>query len=179
MIYEITIFGNEVLRHKAKPVIDITDEVRQLAADMLETMRRSRGVGLASEQVGREEAICVIDVPAEMEQPECVEVNAAVSMPLVMINPVIDSQQGKQRGEEGCLSFPDISVPITRAQTVAASYTDLDGKRQTITAHGLLARAVQHEIDHLNAVLLVDRMSTVQRLSIAGQLKRLRRSTRN
>ncbi|MDD5705557.1 MAG: peptide deformylase [Kiritimatiellae bacterium] len=175
MTHRIVTFGEDALRRKAQPVIEITPAIKQLAQDMLETMRAARGVGLAAEQVGRDESICVIEVPREAEIPECVENNSAVAMPLVMINPEITGSEGKQRAEEGCLSFPDISVPVTRARQVTAAYTDLEGKRLVITVQGLLARAVQHELDHLEGVLLVDRMSAVQRLSVAGQLKRLRR----
>ena len=175
MIHRVLTYGEEALRRKAEPVIEITPAIRQMVAEMLETMQAERGVGLAAEQIGRTEAICVIDVPTEAELPECVEANAAVAMPLVMINPEITAQEGKQRAEEGCLSFPEISVPITRARQVSAAYTDLEGQRHTITVQGLLARAVQHELDHLNAVLLVDRMTPVQRIAIAGRLKRLRR----
>ena len=174
MVQKIVCYGEEPLRAKAVPVTQITPEIRQLVADMLETMKAARGVGLAAEQVGRQEAVCVIDVPADAEKPECAAFNAPVAMPLIMLNPEVSEPRGKQRDEEGCLSFPEISVPVTRASQVTATYTDLDGARRTITVQGLLARAIQHECDHLNGVLLVDRMSTLQRMSVAGQLRRLR-----
>ena len=174
MVQKIVCFGEEPLRVKAVPVTQITPEIRQLVADMLETMKAARGVGLAAEQIGRQEAVCVIDVPANAEKPECVAFNAPVAMPLILLNPEVSDPRGKQRDEEGCLSFPEISVPVTRASQVTATYTDLEGSRRTITAQGLLARAIQHECDHLNGVLLVDRMSTLQRMSVAGQLRRLR-----
>lgn len=173
MVHAIVTYGNDVLRRKAKPVAAITAALRELARDMLDSMHAARGVGLAAEQIGREEAVCVVDVPAESEKPDCVAANAAVRMPLVMFNPVIVATEGRQRNEEGCLSFPDISAPITRAVKVAATYLDADGKPQSITAQGLLARAILHEVDHLNGVLLVDRMSPMQRLAVAGKLKRL------
>ena len=174
MVQKIVCYGEEPLRAKAVPVTQITPEIRQLVADMVETMKAARGVGLAAEQVGRQEAVCVIDVPADAEKPECAAFNAPVAMPLIMLNPEVSEPRGKQRDEEGCLSFPEISVPVTRASQVTATYTDLDGARRTITVQGLLARAIQHECDHLNGVLLVDRMSTLQRMSVAGQLRRLR-----
>lgn len=176
MVHEIVTFGDDALRRKAQPVIEITPAIRQLAQDMLETMHDARGVGLAAEQIGREEAICVVDVPRDAERPECLEANSAIAMPLVLINPEITASEGKQRCEEGCLSFPEISVPITRALQVTLAYTDIEGARRAITVQGLLARAVQHELDHLEGVLLVDRMSAVQRISVAGRLKRLRRA---
>ena len=174
MVQKIVCYGEAPLREKSVPVTQITPEIRQLVDDMIETMRTACGVGLAAEQIGRQEAVCVIDVPSASEKPACAAFNAAIAMPLVMLNPELSEPKGKQRDEEGCLSFPDISVPVTRANQITATYTDLDGTRQTITAQGLLARAIQHECDHLNGVLLVDRMSTMQRMSVAGQLRRLR-----
>ena len=178
MVYTIVTYGNEVLRHKARAVSGVTDELRALAKDMLATMHAARGVGLAAEQIGREEALCVIDVPPESEKPECVAVNSSVRMPLVMVYPAITASTGHQRGEEGCLSFPEINAPITRAAQVTVAYLDLEGNSRTATAQGLLARAIQHEIDHLNGVLLVDRMSAMQRLSMSGRLKRLQQESR-
>lgn len=173
MVHDIVTYGKDVLRHKARPVPSVTKEILTLVRDMLETMHAARGVGLAAEQIGREESVCVIDVPVDAEKPECVAANAIIPMPLVMLNPVIGTTTGQQRNEEGCLSFPDISVPITRPLQATVTYMDLDGKTQTATAQGLLARAILHESDHLNGVLLVDRMSPMQRLSVAGKLKRL------
>ena len=178
MVHEIVTYGQEVLRHKARPVPSVTKELRTLVRDMLDSMYAARGVGLAAEQIGHEEAVCVIDVPAESEKPACVAANAAIAMPLVLINPAITATEGQQRSDEGCLSFPDICVPITRPNQVTVTYMDLDGKPQTAIAQGLLARAILHETDHLNGVLLVDRMSPLQRLSVAGKLKRLQQESK-
>ena len=173
MIHDIVTYGQDVLRHKAQPVPSVTKEIKLLVRDLLDSMYAARGVGLAAEQIGREEAVCVIDVPAESERPECVAINAAISMPLVLINPVISATCGQQRNDEGCLSFPDISAPITRPMQVTVTYLDLNGNSQSATAQGLLARAILHETDHLKGVLLVDLMSAIQRLAVAGKLKRL------
>ena len=175
MIYPVVTFGHEILRQKAVPVTEITDGVRRLVQDMLETMYAAKGVGLAAEQVGRTERICVIDVPHDAEKEACREENTAVPMPLVLINPEILATEGKQRNEEGCLSFPEIGAPITRADKVTVTYTDLTGARKTVSARGLLSRAIQHETDHLNGVLLVDKMSPMQKISVSGQLKRLQK----
>jgi peptide deformylase len=175
VIYPVVTFGQEILRQKAVLVAEITDEIRQLAHDMLESMYASKGVGLAAEQVGRTESLCVIDVPRDAEKEACRDENAAIPMPLVLINPEITAKEGKQRNEEGCLSFPEISAPISRADKVTVTYTDLNGKRQTVSARGLLSRAIQHETDHLDGVLLVDKMSPLQKMSVAGQLKRLQK----
>ena len=179
MILPVVTFGHDILRQKAKPVAAITDEVRQLVGDLLESMYAAKGVGLAAEQVGRTESVCVIDVPRDAEKEECREGNAAVPMPLVLINPEITASEGKQRNEEGCLSFPEIGAPITRADKVTVDYTDREGVRRTATARGLLSRAIQHEVDHLHGVLLVDKMSPIQKMSVAGQLKRLQKNARD
>jgi peptide deformylase len=176
VILPIVTFGHDVLRQKATPVPEVNEDVRQLVRDMLESMYAAKGLGLAAEQIGRTESVCVIDVPKEAEKEECREENAAIPMPLILINPEITATQGRQRNEEGCLSFPEIGAPITRADRVTVSFTDLDGNRQTLSARGLLSRAIQHETDHLNGVLLVDRMSPLQRMSVSGQLKRLQKA---
>jgi len=177
MIYPVGTFGNDALRKASRPVPAVTDEIRQLAADMIETMRAARGVGLAAEQIGREESLCVLDVPADAEKPECRAFNAAIPMPLALVNPDILATEGSQRDEEGCLSFPGISAAITRPNQVTVAFNALDGSRQTITVQGLLARAVLHETDHLKGMLLVDRMSHVQKLSVAGKLRRLKKDS--
>ena len=178
MILPVVTFGHEILRQKAVPVAEITDAVRQLVRDMLESMYAAKGVGLAAEQVGHTESVCVIDVPHDAEKEACREANAAIPMPLVLINPEIIATEGKQRNEEGCLSFPDIGAPITRADKVTVTYTDFTGVRLTVSARGLLSRAIQHEVDHLNGVLLVDKMSPMQKMSVSGQLRRLQKQAR-
>ena len=173
------VFGDPVLREKAVPVAEVDDSIRQLADDMLDTMRASQGAGLAAEQIGRTERICVADVSSpDGKESEAVKANPGIDMPLVMINPEVLAEEGEQSAEEGCLSFPEIYVTIRRAETVDVSYTNLEGKRETIRAKGLLARAVLHEVDHLNGVLLSDRMSLVQKVAVSGRLKRLKRSRR-
>ena len=176
MIFPIAKYGSEHLRKKTGTVDAPAPKILDLARDMLETMYHAEGVGLAAPQIGRSEALCVIDVPNEAEKPDCREFNAGIEMPLVMLNPEIISTSGTQRNSEGCLSFPEINVMVTRPLEVTATFTNLDGVRQTITARGLLARAIQHEIDHLNGVLLVDRMSALQKVSVSGKLKRLQAS---
>ncbi|MEI7900823.1 MAG: peptide deformylase [bacterium] len=178
MIYPVVTFGHEILRQTAVPVAEITAEVRQLVRDLLESMYAAKGVGLAAEQVGRLESVCVIDVPHDAEKEACREENAVVPMPLVLINPEIIATEGKQRNEEGCLSFPEIGAPITRADKVTLTYTDLTGTRRTLSARGLLSRAIQHEVDHLHGILLVDKMSPMQKMSVSGQLRRLQKDAR-
>ena len=174
MILPILTYGNTVLKQTATPVSEITPEIRQLVKDMLETMYDAEGVGLAAEQVGHTEAICVIDVPPDAEYKSHAGRNAHVAMPLVLINPEVRDPQGTMRKSEGCLSFPGLYADITRAETVTVDYTGLDGQRHSATVHGLLARAVQHEVDHLRGTLMCDKFSTPQRLANAGRLRRIR-----
>ena len=178
LIYSIVTYGNEALRKKAIPVVDISNDIRKLAQSMFETMYASNGVGLAAEQVGRTESICIIDIPKDAEKVECREKNASIEIPMILINPQIIASEGEQRDEEGCLSFPQIGVQVTRAYQVTVSYTTLEEVRKTVTAYGLLARAVQHELDHLSGILLVDQMNSIQKLSFSGKLKRLQKQNR-
>ena len=166
-------YGEKVLREKATPVVVVDDKLRKLAADMIETMHESKGVGLAAEQVGRFERMCVIDLPEGCEEQEDEMFNAPIAMPLVLFNPEIVAQEGSQRDKEGCLSFPNVGGSLTRAAQVTCQYLDADNRPQMITARGFLARALQHEIDHLNGILYIDHMSAVERLACAAKLKKL------
>jgi peptide deformylase len=165
-VLEIVKYGAEVLRAKAVPVEEVDEGIRALVKDMLASMYAAEGVGLAAEQIGRTEAVCIIDVPKEEA--------CGVKMPLVVINPVIRALEGQQCGPEGCLSFPGIYVQVKRADKAIVDYIDLDGKPATVEAKGLLSRALQHEIDHLNGVLLIDKMTAVQKVAHAGKLKRMK-----
>ncbi|TFH16466.1 MAG: peptide deformylase [Lentisphaerales bacterium] len=175
----VTTYGDPVLRVKAEPVGAITGEIRGLAAEMLDVLRAANGLGLAAQQVGETCAMCIIEVKPEYDVSTRggPRENPDVTMPMFMINPSIHEATGSVVREEGCLSFPEIFVPITRAEEITVTYRDLDGSNRNVRARGLLARAIQHEVDHLNGVLLVDRMPVVKRISLAGRLKRLRKET--
>ncbi len=179
MILEIVQFGDPVLRAKGKRIAQIDDDIRHLAADMLETMVDANGVGLAAQQIGRALQLTVIDITGA-DRPSTMrvdgqEVDPEAFMPLVLINPVVTPGQGKETGVEGCLSFPEISAEITRPAAVHVQAEGLDGERVEFHAEGLLARAVQHEVDHLHGVLFIDRMNSATRAGLAGKLKRLKR----
>ena len=176
----ICTYGNPALRKKAEKVNVVDERIQAIAKEMLETMYQEKGLGLAAEQIGRTECICVIDVPPENDTNDKGErENPEVEMPLVLINPKITAHSEEiQVGQEGCLSFPDIFAQVERWQEVDATYLDRSGTEQTVHARGLLARAIQHELDHLDGVLLVDRMSPVKRVAIAGKLKRLVKKTK-
>ena len=169
-----------MLRKKADEVESVSGEIHELVKEMLETMYEEHGVGLAAEQVGRTERLFVIDIPPDSDMDENDErENPDVEMPLVCINPKITAKSETiQVGQEGCLSFPDIFANVERAYEVDAEYMDVEGHVKQIHAKGLLARAIQHESDHLDGVLLVDRMSHVKKVALGGKLKRLVKETK-
>ena len=176
LVLRVYKYGEKILREKAVPVTVVDDRLRKVAADMLDTMHDAGGVGLAAEQIGRTERMCVIDIPAGCDGQEDELFNAPIAMPLVLFNPEIVAQEGSQRDKEGCLSFPNVGGSLTRAAQVTCEYLDADNRPQMITARGYLARALQHEIDHLDGILYIDHMSAVERLSCATKLKRLARA---
>ncbi len=180
MILEIVKYGNPVLRSKGAPVGEIDEKVKALAADMLETMRDANGVGLAAQQVGVPVQVTVIDVSDLEDRPSAMfidgkEVKLEDHMPLTLLNPELQLSKDKELGTEGCLSFPELSADIARAAGVRCKARLLDGGMIDFEASGLLARALQHEVDHLNGVLFIDRMNSAMKASLAGKLKRLQR----
>lgn len=169
-------WGDPVLRSVCTAVPVITPELIEVACDMVDTMYHANGVGLAAPQVGRTERLCVIDVPEDAEKEEYAEANAAIPMPLIMFNPMILESEGTQTDNEGCLSFPSIPSPVTRANKVTFTFTGPDSQRYTYTAYGLLARAVQHELDHLDGRLFIDYV--LDRTKIAAKLDKLEAKTK-
>ena len=139
-------YGDDVLEKKCKTVKEITPRIKELVQDMLETMYNANGVGLAAPQVGILKRIVVIDVSPEADQP------------LVMINPEILETDGEQTGYEGCLSLPGKSGVVTRPNYVKAKATDLDGTEYIIEGEELLARAICHELDHLDGHMYVEKV---------------------
>jgi peptide deformylase len=178
MVRKIVRYPEPVLRAKCRPVTEITAEIRTLAADMLETMREANGVGLAAPQVAEDLQLAVIDVS---HNPDCItfmkvngeKVEMVKHMPVVLINPQLELGSDKEIGEEGCLSFPRLRGDIRRSSKIKVSYTNLDGQTVTVETDGLLARAFQHEIDHLNGILFIDRLNAVAKVSIKRKLARL------
>lgn len=180
MILEIVKFGNPILRTKGSQVGEITPEIRQLAEDMIETMRAAHGVGLAAQQIGQALQMAVVDVAGVEDRPSAMfiegePVEIAAHMPMVLLNPELELSKDKETGTEGCLSFPDITGQITRSAGVRCKAQLLDGRQLEFDASGLLARALQHEVDHLNGVLFVDRMNSAAKASLASKLKRMQR----
>ena len=178
MIRDIVFYGEPVLRSKGKQIDKIDEEIRLLAADMLETMYDANGVGLAAQQVGRAVQLTVIDVSDAESRPSQMwiageEVDPKEHMPLILINPEVQLGEELEIGTEGCLSFPEITAEVPRATKVKVTAQDLLGNRIEFEAAGLLGRAVQHETDHLNGILFIDRMSSASKAALAGKLKRL------
>ena len=181
MKLDIRKYGDPILREKAVPVENVDDRIRTLAKNMIETIRDDNsGVGLAAQQVGETVAICVIEVPAEYDaDDQGVRLNPEAKMPLVLMNPeIIEASKETEVRDEGCLSFPGIFAPVRRPLEITVEFLDLNGQTQTLHLKQFIARVVQHEMDHLHGVLLVDRMGQLKKIALAGQLKRLRNETR-
>jgi peptide deformylase len=176
-------YGEPILRAKGKRIDKVDDRIRELATNMLETMQAVNGVGLAAQQVGQAIQLTVLDVSPVEDRPSTMTFNGEhvdpkAKMPLVLINPRITLGAETEVGSEGCLSFPDITGDIERAESVIVHAETLENEKIEIEATGLLARAIQHEIDHLNGILFVDRMNSATKVSLASRLKRLQKETK-
>ena len=176
-------YGDPVLRAKGKRIDLVDEKIRALATDMLETMHAANGVGLAAQQVGQALQLTVLDVSQVEDRPSTLTLNGKAIddldavMPLVLVNPILQLGSEIETGSEGCLSFPDITAEIDRSIAVVVEAEDLEGETLQIEASGLLARALQHEVDHLNGILFIDRMSSAAKVSHSSRLKRLQRET--
>jgi len=175
-------YCDPILRAKGKHIEKIDNRIRELAQNMIETMHAANGVGLAAPQVGESLQLTVLDVSQVEDRPSTMELNGEntdpqSAMPLVLINPEIDLGSETEMGTEGCLSFPEITGEIERAKSVTVRARNLDGEAIEIEATGFLARAIQHEVDHLNGILFIDRMSSAAKTSLSSKLKRLQKET--
>lgn len=178
MILEITKFSHPALRAPGAPVATIDNRVRELAADMIDTMRDADGLGLAAQQVGLPMRMFVLDVPQMPKRPSVMridgrEVDFEALMPLVLLDAEIRPFGTVRTEAEGCLSFPDLSAEVPRPQCVGVKATTLDGATIEFEAEGLLARAVQHEFDHTEGVLFIDRATAEDRASFPPEVSRL------
>jgi len=162
-VLPIVQYGHPSLRTKAARIEQITDEVKALIEDMIDTMQAAEGIGLAANQVDRPIALCVVDLGL-------IEEGAA---PKPFINPRILEEQGATTMEEGCLSIPGIREDVTRPETIRVSYQTAEGETEETRCGGMLARVLQHEIDHLNGVLFIDRLSPTRRKLLSKRLKRI------
>jgi peptide deformylase len=179
VILDIRTYGDPVLRERGQLINAVDEEIRNLADDMLETMYDASGIGLAAHQIGRALMLCVVDVPHEADLDETGQpCNPDLAMPIVLINPeILDFSSRKTVYSEGCLSFPEINGNIERPDRITVRFRNLDFETVELTVCGLTSRAIQHEIDHLNGILYIDRMTNVKRVALGGKLKRLKKQT--
>ena len=175
-------YGDPILRARGKRIAKTDERIRALVSDMLETMHAANGVGLAAQQVGEALQLTVLDISGVEDRPSTLKINGknvepVVAMPLVLINPELTLNGERVLGPEGCLSFPEINADIFRSEWVRAKAETLEGETVEIEASGLLARALQHEVDHLNGILFIDRMNSAAKASLSSRLKRLQKET--
>lgn len=161
----VRIYGDPVLRERAREVTSVDDTLRQLIADMRETMHVYGGVGLAANQVGVAQQLLVVDVP----------VDDHARARHALINPVVRRRAGSVSGEEGCLSVPGLWEDVTRSELLVVTGLDEEGREIELSVEGYLARAIQHEMDHLAGVLFVDRLSALKRQFLRRSLDALAR----
>ncbi|WP_372881947.1 peptide deformylase [Psychromonas sp.] len=162
-LLEVLCFPDKRLRTVAKPVEQITPELKELAKNMIETMYEEDGVGLAATQINFHQRIIVIDVSPERNQA------------MVIINPVITEHSGEEVSQEGCLSVPETNAEVKRAEFVTLEYLDLDGQKQVLQADGLLAVCIQHELDHLEGKLFIDYLSPLKQKRIKTKIEKLQK----
>lgn len=182
MTMRVTQYGEPILREKGDPVEDFGPNLQALANDMLATLNHADGIGLAAPQVGLKLRFCVVDLKSGAADTGTAlldgrPVPPQILMPLYLANPEVEFPQASdsEEMEEGCLSIQGIRGFVERPYGIVVSYRDLEGQPHTLACEGLLARCIQHEVDHLNGVLFVDRMTRKDFLKIRGKLKRLKR----
>lgn len=185
MVLRVTQYGEAVLRQAGAPVTRFDTALAQLARDMVETMYAAEGIGLAAQQVGHALQLCVVDT---QQRPTDVDFHYLLDgkrppidliMPMVLANPQI-SPVGTDLGvmEEGCLSFPGIRGEIKRPAAITVRYQDVQGNPHLLECNGLLARVIQHEVDHLNGVLFIDHFGNRMRKELDPEIKRLKQRSR-
>jgi peptide deformylase len=183
MVLPIVKYGDPVLRQKGARIEKVTPEIKQLISDMFETMKAARGVGLAAQQVGHALQLCIIDVREVSDRPSTLELNGKESdpdafMPLTLINPTFVTYGDLVEGPEGCLSFPEIYTDIARPSDIDIKAFDGAMKPIAFKCGGLLARAIQHEYDHLQGILFIDRMTREAKLENKPEIEALQAETR-
>lgn len=174
---EILTYPNPILKKVSQSVKTVTPEIKQLAIDMLETMYEAPGVGLAAPQVGHNIRMVVLDTVARDRDGNIIledmtELERSVSYPLVLINPVITKKDGKIVWEEGCLSVPTFLEEVERAALIEVEALDINGKPIHIEADGLLGVCIQHEIDHLDGKLFIERLSVIKMNRIKNKIRK-------
>lgn len=183
MILPVVKYGHPVLRQKGARIESVTLEIKQLIADMFETMYSARGIGLAAQQVGHALQVTVIDVREVTDRPSTLELKGEPTpvddiMPLVLINPELKPLNDPVSGPEGCLSFPEMYGDISRPESIEVKALDEKGKPLHFRCGGLLARCIQHEADHLNGILFIDRMDRKTKSELREELEQLQAETK-
>ncbi len=183
MLLALKYYGDPVLRRKGARVDAVTPEIESLIEDMFETMSEYNGIGLAAQQIGEAVQLTVLDIRAVEDRPSTLELDGREAdpnsiMPLVLINPKLTPLDDPVAGGEGCLSFPEMYAEITRPESVAVKALDRDGKSIEFNCGGLLARAIQHETDHLHGILFIDRMDQATKRDLQEQLDELQKKTK-
>jgi peptide deformylase len=183
MLMTVLKYGNPVLRQKGTRIEEITPAIEKLIADMFDTMYANKGVGLAAQQVGVALQLTVLDVRGVTDRPSSLELNGQPSdvhafMPLVLINPEITPHGPPAIGPEGCLSFPEIYADITRPDVVDVRAMNQQGDSIEFRCGGFLSRAIQHEADHLNGILFIDRMERSVKEELRPELDALQTVTK-
>ena len=176
-------YGDPILRMRGKRLEKIDERIRELTQNMIETMHAANGVGLAAQQVGEGLQLTVLDVSQVEDRPSTMKLNGEdvdpkAAMPLVLINPELKLAGETELATEACLSFPEITGEIERPKSVFAWARTLDWSEIEIEASGLLGRAIQHEVDHLNGILFIDRMNSAAKAALSSRLKRMQKETR-
>jgi peptide deformylase len=183
MILEIVKYGHPALRQKGTRIETVTAALRELAEDMLETMHDAHGVGLAAQQIGQALQLTVLDIRGVTDRPSTLELDGqpaepAAFMPLVLVNPEIEPLAAEIKGPEGCLSFPEIYADITRPERIRVRALDAAGQAVDFVCGGLLAKAIQHEHDHLHGILFIDRMDKKTKEELRPELDALQAETK-
>ena len=177
-------YNSSVLRQKGAPVTAFDADLARLAADMIATMHAARGIGLAAQQIGRALQFCVIDL-RDTDRDFYWELDGAQTpldliMPMALANPVVEVLPSEKTiYEEGCLSFPEIHGDVARPDRIRVTYQDTQGTSHTLLCNGLLGRCIQHEVDHLNGTLFIDRMDKATRRPIERAIKQLAEQTKS
>lgn len=167
-VLKIRKYGDPILRQKSAQQSVFDEALQQQAADMIETMREAKGIGLAANQVGQSNAMCVVEVGLVIEG----------AAPRAFVNPIIAATMGETVSyEEGCLSIPEVNDDVARPNQIRVQFQDLEGASHEEEFEGMLARVLQHEIDHLNGVFFVDRLGPLRRKLLNKKLKELAEQT--
>lgn len=183
MALKIVHYGDPILKKKGQPIAEFDKKLAKLADDMVAMMHEAEGIGLAAQQIGLALQVCVIDLrPTESDFAYKLDGSSPpldLIMPMALVNPVVEVvPEPTDKYEEGCLSFPEIRGEVVRPDTIRVRFQDVHGQKHEMICDGLLSRCIQHEVDHLNGVLFIERMSKAVLAKLEPQLKELKKASR-